>query len=94
MLQNPAWVARQYCNWWTSLRIDDRTQWPLERSYRDLWMLIRFYMLPVSYHVYVVIQLALAAATAAVCAWRRAGCQKLARAETAQRGAFDWRSAG
>ncbi len=67
LLQNPAWVARQYGNWWVSLRIDDRTMWPFEKCYRDLWLLIRFYKLPVSYKGYVVIQLAIAAATAAVC---------------------------
>ena len=82
LLQNPAWVARQYGNWWVSLCIDDRTQWPFEKCYRDLWMLIRFYKLPVGYRGYVVLQLAIAAATAAVClaARRRA---RLSRAETA-----------
>ncbi len=82
LLQNPAWVARQYGNWWVSLCIDDRTMWPLDRCYRDLWMLIRFYKLPVSYKGYVVIQLAIAAATAAVCvAARLRG--RLSRADVA-----------
>lgn len=66
-LQDPAWVARQYQNWWVSLNIDDRTAWPLERSYRDLWMIIRCYGLPVGYRAYVAIQIAVAAAAAAVC---------------------------
>jgi Glycosyltransferase family 87 len=67
VLQDPWWVARQHVGWWTSLCIDDRTQWPLERSYRDLWLIIRCYQLPVSYNVYVVIQLAIAAGIAGVC---------------------------
>jgi hypothetical protein len=66
-LQDPAWVARQYHNWWVSLCIDDRTLWPFAKCYRDLWMVIRFYRLPVSYGGYVAIELALAAAAAAVC---------------------------
>ena len=67
VLQDPAWVARQYHNWWVSLCIDDRTQWPFANCYRDLWMVIRFYHLPVGYAGYVAIQLGLAAAMAAVC---------------------------
>jgi hypothetical protein len=67
LLQDPWWVGRQYANWWTSLCIDDRTQWPFETCYRDLWLLLRFYHLPVSYRVYVVIQLMVAAASAVIC---------------------------
>jgi len=67
LLQDPWWVARQHVNWWTSLCIDDRTQRPLDVSYRDLWLLIRCYQLPVSYSGYVVIQLAIGAAIAAIC---------------------------
>jgi hypothetical protein len=66
-MQNPLWVARQHVNWWTSLCIDDRTQWAPEIGYRDLWLLIRFYKLPIPYSGYVVIQLALAGAAAAIC---------------------------
>jgi Glycosyltransferase family 87 len=67
LLQDPLWVARQYTNWFTSLCIDDRTQWPFETCYRDLWLLLRFYHWPVSYRGYVVIQLLIAAGAAAVC---------------------------
>ena len=67
LMQNPWWVARQHVNWWTSLCIDDRTQWAPEIGYRDLWLLIRFYKLPIAYSGYVVIQLALAGAAAAIC---------------------------
>jgi hypothetical protein len=82
LLQNPLWVARQYGNWWVSLCIDDRTMWPFEKCYRDLWMLIRFYKLPITHTGYVVIQLAIAAALAALCLaarWRA----RLSRAGTA-----------
>jgi hypothetical protein len=67
LMQDPFWVAKQYANWWTSLCIDDRTQWPFETCYRDLWLLLRFYHWPVNYHGYVVIQLLIAAVAAAVC---------------------------
>ena len=67
LLQDSWWVARQYGNWWTSLCIDDRTQWTLDEGYRDLWLLIRCYKLPVSYNGYVAIQLGIAAGIAAVC---------------------------
>ncbi|HVS37639.1 MAG TPA: glycosyltransferase family 87 protein [Gemmataceae bacterium] len=67
LLQDPLWVARQYSNWWTSLYIDDRTQWSFDFCYRDLWMLIRFYELPVSRDGYRAIQLGVAAVMAAVC---------------------------
>ncbi len=82
LLQEPGWVARQYGNWWVSLWIDDRTMWPFDKCYRDVWMLIRFYKLPVSRHAYVVIQLALAAATAVVCVAARLWA-KLSRADVA-----------
>ena len=71
VLQDPAWVARQYGNWWTSLCIDDRTEWPFAKSYRDLWMIVRLCRLPLSYGGYVAVQLGIAAATAAVCLWAR-----------------------
>ena len=67
MMQNPWWVARQHVNWWVSLCIDDRTNWAPAIGYRDLWLLIRFYHLPISYSGYVVLQLAIAAAAAAIC---------------------------
>ena len=61
LMQNPLWVARQHVNWWISLCIDDRTRWAPEIGYRDLWLLIRFYHLPISYSGYVVLQLGIAA---------------------------------
>jgi hypothetical protein len=73
LLQDPAYVARQYLNWWTSLCVDDRTQWATDVGYRDLWMLVRQYRLPASYIGYVGVQLGFAAAAAAGClALRRA----------------------
>ncbi len=92
LLQEPGWVARQYGNWWVSLWIDDRTMWPFDRCYRDLWMLIRFYKLPVSYHGYVGIQLALAAATAVVCV--AGACGRSCRGRTRPMRPWDWRPAG
>ena len=75
-------MARQYGNWWVSLCVDDRTMWPFDKCYRDLWMVIRFYKLPVSHAGYVAIQLGLAAATAAICLAARLRA-RLSRADVA-----------
>ncbi len=92
VMQNPLWVARQHVNWWVSLCIDDRTQWAPEIGYRDLWLLIRFYKLPISYSGYVVIQLGIAAAAAAICmaARWRAGRPRLEVLSTAMGLAACW----
>ncbi len=92
LMQNPLWVARQHINWWTSLCIDDRTQWAPEIGYRDLWLLIRFYKLPITYSGYVVIQLAVAACAATVCLAARwwAGRPRLEVLNTAMALAVCW----
>jgi hypothetical protein len=73
LLQDPTYVARQYINWWTSLCLDDRTRWTTDVGYRDLWMVVRQYHLPVLYVGYVGVQLGFAAVAAAACfALRRA----------------------
>jgi hypothetical protein len=67
VLQNPWYVGRQYGNWWTNLCIDDRSQWPLAAGYRDLWLLIRAYNLPVARSRYMALQLLVAGIVGAMC---------------------------
>ncbi len=64
LLQDPAYVARQYGNWLTNLQVDDRAHMALYRAYRDLWLLVRILHLPVSLAAYHGIQIAGAALAA------------------------------
>jgi hypothetical protein len=66
LLHQPEYVARQYGNWLANLRTDDRTQWVVEASYRDLWLLFRNWHVPVTTRSYLVIQLMAAAGIALV----------------------------
>jgi hypothetical protein len=70
LLQNPAYGAEQYRKWFTVLYYDDRSTIDLDQAYRDLWLLIRLYALPVSRQVYVLAQLLAGAGIALVC-WHR-----------------------
>jgi hypothetical protein len=70
-LQDPDYVARQYGNWLVNLRQDDRSGIALYRAYRDLWMLIRLFDIPVSMATYRWIQLAGAAWAAMLVLWLR-----------------------
>jgi hypothetical protein len=56
LLQDPNYVARQYANWWSNLRVDQRHEFPLYRAYRDLWLLIQLWNLPVTVDGYRLIQ--------------------------------------
>lgn len=66
-LQRPEYVAEQYHDWIQCVRLDDRSQVPLEWAYRDAWLLIRRFGLPVSRPVYEILQLVAAALVAALC---------------------------
>jgi hypothetical protein len=67
LLQRPEYVLKQYSDWLQLLCVDDRSNWPLEASYRDLWLLFRLWHVPISYHAYLIIQLVSAAGVAGIC---------------------------
>jgi hypothetical protein len=74
LLQRPEYVAGQYAEWMRLLGDDDRKLWPLDATYRDLWLLLRVWRVPISPKVYVAVQLAAAVGCAALCvAARRRG---------------------
>jgi len=67
LLQDPAYVARQYGNWIYNLRADDRSEWDLAFGYRDLWQLLRLAHLTVAKSVYGLMQLGLAGMVGLLC---------------------------
>jgi len=74
LFQDGSYIISQYKAWLGNLQSDDRTQWVFENSYRDLWLLIRRWGVPLSHDGYVIVQVAAGAALAIVClAARRAG---------------------
>ncbi len=73
LLQRPAYVLDQYVQWYRLLGADDRKYWPLDATYRDLWLLLRTWSLPITPRVYLLLQLAAAAGCATLCVaarWR------------------------
>jgi alpha-1,2-mannosyltransferase len=70
LCQRPEYVLDQYGKWFHMLGADDRSQFSLEGSYRDLWLLIRQLELPLSYTSYRVLQVLSGVAVAALC-WVR-----------------------
>jgi hypothetical protein len=73
LLQRPEYVAEQYAQWYRLLGADDRKYWPLDSTYRDLWLLLRAWGVPIVPKVYLFVQLAAAAGCAALCVagrWR------------------------
>jgi hypothetical protein len=71
LMQRPDYVTEQYAQWLRRLGGDDRKQITLERAYRDLWLLVRVWHVPISPQVYAGIQLMAAAGCAALCAAAR-----------------------
>ncbi|HTU92174.1 MAG TPA: glycosyltransferase 87 family protein [Gemmataceae bacterium] len=61
------YVHAQYVQWLQRLDKDHRWDWPLHMAYRDLWLLIRLFHVPMSPRGYLVVQLLSAAACAALC---------------------------
>lgn len=61
------YVLSQYSQWLQRLGKDQRWDWPPHMAYRDLWLLIRLFHLPLKPSGYVGVQLLAAAACAAVC---------------------------
>ncbi|HEY7152538.1 MAG TPA: glycosyltransferase family 87 protein [Gemmataceae bacterium] len=65
--QHGAYVREQYALWLGRLGKDQRWDWPLRMSYRDLWLLIRLARVPLTPRGYLVVQLVSAAGCAALC---------------------------
>jgi hypothetical protein len=65
-LQEPGYVARQYEMWFAKLVQEDRSERIITETYRDFWLLIRWAHLPLPHRLYLPLQLAVAAAIAAV----------------------------
>ncbi len=72
-LQSPEYVVRQYGLWWARISHNDayRRFWPLQEGYRDVWLLIRVWQLPVGLPAYTALQLGAAGAAAALAVWFR-----------------------
>jgi hypothetical protein len=69
VLQQPGYVAEQYRLWYERLRDNDeaRRSWPPHMAYRDLWLLLRVWHVPVTPHRYVLVQFLTAAGCAIAC---------------------------
>jgi hypothetical protein len=75
LMQHTDYVLRQYALWWGRVSHGDayRRTWPIRDGYRDLWLLVRIWYLPVSVSLYTRLQAAAGAACAALVAlacWR------------------------
>jgi hypothetical protein len=70
LCQSPGYVFAQYDAWIALLRAEDRSAIHLEHMYRDLWLLIYLYGIPLSRKVYLLVQIASGAGVALLC-WRR-----------------------
>ena len=72
--QDPRYVADQYQKWITLVRAEDRSAIPVEHMYRDLWLLIHLYGLPISRQAYTFLQVSAGVGIALLCWYRqRAG---------------------
>src|SRR5207247_1920829 len=56
LLQQPAYVVDQYEKWLALIRAEDRADISLNHMYRDLWLLIHLYGVPISRTAYVILQ--------------------------------------
>ena len=56
LVKPPEYVLRQYELWINVVRLDDRRHAALPVCYRDLWLLIRVFQLPIASSVYTLIQ--------------------------------------
>jgi hypothetical protein len=65
--QHGNYVLSQYDQWLQRLGRDHRWNWPPHMAYRDLWLLIRLFHLPLSPRGYVGVQFVSAAACAVLC---------------------------
>jgi hypothetical protein len=65
------YVLEQYAGWMRHLLADDRQTWPLAGGYRDVRMLFRLWLTPLSAGTYLTLQLLVAAGIALVCVVHR-----------------------
>jgi hypothetical protein len=72
--QHGDYVRGQYGQWLHRLDKDQRWDWPFHMAYRDLWLLIRLFHVPLTPRGYMVVQLVSGAGCALLCvAARRRG---------------------
>jgi glycosyl transferase family 87 len=67
LCQYPDFVLGEYRAWWSTLMADKRMFGPIQEGYRDLWSLLRLSGVPITYGVYLCIQLGLGAVAAGLC---------------------------
>src|SRR5262249_42604986 len=65
--QHGEYVRAPYALWFHRLGVDQRHGWPLHMAYRDVWLLIRLWHLPLTPRAYLGIQLLSAAGCAVLC---------------------------
>jgi alpha-1,2-mannosyltransferase len=77
LCQEPHYVFDQYAKWFALLRADDRSWFPLDQAYRDLWLLVRLYVPNLTLEqrhilraVYMAAQVSAGGGIAVLC-WRR-----------------------
>ncbi len=68
--QHPAYVADQYEHWFALLRAEDRSNIHIGHMYRDLWLLIHLYDVPIGRSFYFMVQVAAGVLVALLC-WHR-----------------------
>jgi hypothetical protein len=69
--QHWTYVREQYSQWFQRLGKDQRWDWPPHMAYRDLWLLIRLFHVPLTPRGYMGVQLVAAAGCALVCVLAR-----------------------
>lgn len=70
LCQHPAYVVDQYEKWIAVVGSEDRSDIRLSHMYRDAWLLIYLYGVPISRKFYLLMQVAGGAVVALLC-WRR-----------------------
>ena len=70
LCHQPDYVIDQYGKFIALLRSEDRSEISGQHMYRDLWLLIYLYGLPISRSAYMIVQVAAGAGVAALC-WHR-----------------------
>jgi len=66
LFQSPTYAYSQYVEWLGTLKSGDRSMLILEAAYRDFWLIIRYFNLPISHEVYRGIQVLTALGVSAV----------------------------